>query len=119
VKVAFLPLYDLLFTSENQVIAGGHDCSPLVFNTTGDGWAFSNLISERKDPVAQKTGGTSQAFELFKNRVEVGANTNVQTLSTLHQNCITCLRPFEGTGKDVKKFTTSGLDGKLVVWNSA
>jgi actin related protein 2/3 complex subunit 1A/1B len=102
------------------VIAGGHDCSPLVFTTTGDGsWAFSNLISEKKDPVAQKTGGTKQAFELFKNKVEVGANTNVQTLSTLHQNCVTCVRPFEGTGKDVKKFTTSALDGKLVVWNSA
>jgi len=120
VKVAFLPLYDLLFTSENQVIAGGHDCSPLVFNTTGDGsWAFSNLIAEKKDPVAQKTGGTKQAFELFKNKVEVGANTNVQTLLILHQNCIIFLVAFESSGKDVKKFITGALDGKMVVWNSA
>jgi len=119
VKLAFLPLSDLIFTNENTIIAGGHDCSPLVLTNTGGQWAFSNLIAEKKDPVATKTGGTQQAFALFKNKVEVGANENVQSLSTLHQNCITCLAAYEMAGNDVKTFTTSALDGKIVVWNAA
>jgi len=117
VDIAFLPLSCLMFVNENTVVAGGHDCSPLVFTNTGGTWAFSNLIQEKKDATAQKTGGTKQAFELFKNKVEVGANTNVQNLSTVHQNCITCLFPFQVQGTEVKQFTTSGLDGKLVLWN--
>jgi len=119
VKVAFLPLSDIIFITEDSVVAGGHDCSPLILTNSGGQWAFSNLIQEKKDPVAQKTGGTQQAFALFKNKVEVGANENVQTLSTLHQNCITCLAPFEVSGGVVKRFTTSALDGKLVLWNTA
>jgi len=119
VRLAFLPLSDIIFTNENTAVACGHDCSPLVLACTSNQWAFSNLIQMKKDPVEQKTGGTKQAFELFKNKVEVGANTNVQTLSTLHQNCITCIAPFELKGKDVSKFSTSALDGKLVMWNAA
>jgi len=118
VPLAFLPLSDLIFTNENTVIAGGHDCSPLVLSCSGGQWAFSNLIQMKKDPVEVKTGGVKQAFELFKNKVDVGANTNVQTLSTLHQNCITCIAPYEGKGSEVSKFTTSALDGRLVLWNS-
>jgi len=118
VKLAFLPLSDLIFTNENTIIAGGHDSSPLVLANTGGDWAFSNLISEKKDPVATKTGGTKQAFELFKNKVEVGANENVQALSTLHQNCITCLCPYQTVGTEVKQFTTSALDGKIVLWSA-
>jgi len=95
VRLAFLPLSDLIFSNENNIIAGGHDCSPIVLSNTGGQWAFSNLIQMKKDPVEQKTGGTKQAFELFKNKVEVGSNTNVQNLSTLHQNCITCIAAYE------------------------
>jgi len=120
VRLAFLPLSDIIFVNEDTAIAGGHDCSPLVLSNSGGQWAFSNLLSMKKDPVEQKAGGVKAAFDLFKNKVEVGANTNVQTLSTLHQNCITCICPFEIAGNgEVKKFTTSALDGKLVLWNSS
>jgi actin related protein 2/3 complex subunit 1A/1B len=119
VKLAFLPLSDLIWTNENTVIGAGHDCSPLVLTNSGGQWNFSNLISEKKsDPVQAKAGGSKAAFELFKNKVEVGADENVQTLSTLHQNCITCLAPFEVAGGSVKKFTTSALDGKLILWTA-
>jgi len=119
VRLAFLPLASIMYTNENNAIACGHDCLPLVLSNTGGQWAFSNLIQMKKDPGETKTGGTKAAFELFKNKVEVGANTNVQSLSTLHQNCITCVSPFEVAGNDVKKFVTSGLDGKVVIWNSS
>jgi len=119
-KIPFLPLQDLLFLTENSLVAGGHDCELVVFANSGGSWAFSNTIAQKKEATAQKTSGTQKAFELFKNKVEVGANTNVQTLSTLHQNCITCICPYkviESSG-DVKEFTTSALDGKLVLWQS-
>lgn len=118
-KLPFLPLVDLIFTTENTVIAGGHDCQPLVFNCTNGTWAYTNFLEQvKKDAAPAKQSSTKQAFELFKNKVEVGANTNVQTLSTLHQNCISCIQPFKSANGAVQEFTTSGLDGKLVIWKS-
>jgi len=100
VRLAFLPLASIMFTNEDTAIACGHDCLPLVLSNSGGQWAFSNLIQMKKDAGETKTGGTKAAFELFKNKVEVGANTNVQSLSTLHQNCITCVHSFEKSGNE-------------------
>eukprot|EP01101_Sappina_pedata_P013193 TRINITY_DN9473_c0_g1_i1.p1 TRINITY_DN9473_c0_g1~~TRINITY_DN9473_c0_g1_i1.p1 ORF type:complete len:375 (+),score=151.17 TRINITY_DN9473_c0_g1_i1:47-1126(+) len=119
VPLAFLPLSDLIFANEDTIVAGGHDCSPLIISNNGGVWAFSNLIQKTKDPVAQKTGGVKQAFELFKNKVDVGANSNAQALATIHQNCITCISPFTEAGGSVSSFTTSALDGRMVLWNTA
>ncbi|CAL1705629.1 unnamed protein product [Somion occarium] len=38
---------------------------------------------------------------------------------TLHQNTITEVRVYEGVPGDVRKVSTSGVDGKLVVWDVA
>jgi len=119
VRLAFLPLASIMFTNENTAIACGHDCLPLVLTNTGGQWAFSNLIQMKKDAAETKTGGTKAAFELFKNKVEVGANTNVQSLSTLHQNCITCVNWYQLAGQECKMFSTSAIDGKVVLWNSS
>jgi len=101
------------------VIAGGHDCQPLVFNCTNGTWAYTNFLEQvKKDAGPVKQSSTKQAFELFKNKVEVGANSNVQTLSTLHQNCISCIQPFKSANGAVQEFTTSALDGRLVFWKA-
>uniref|UniRef100_A0A453Q2T9 Uncharacterized protein n=2 Tax=Aegilops tauschii subsp. strangulata TaxID=200361 RepID=A0A453Q2T9_AEGTS len=35
-----------------------------------------------------------------------------------HENCITCIVPLrKGSESIVKRFSTSGLDGKIVVWD--
>jgi len=117
IKTPFLPLSDCLFLSETSVVAVGHDCSPLLFSCGGDGkWAFTTRVEQKKEASAQKQSGTAAAFALFKNKVEVGADKNVQKLETLHQNCITCVAPFTSTATEVKSFTTSALDGKMVLW---
>jgi len=118
-KIPFLPLQDALYVNENTLVAGGHDCELVVFAATSGTWAFTHIISKKKEPAAASKGGTAAAFELFKNKVEVGSNTNVQKLDTLHQNCITCLAPYKvDASGNVKEFSSSALDGKLVFWQA-
>jgi actin related protein 2/3 complex subunit 1A/1B len=38
-------------------------------------------------------------------------------LFTVHQNTITNVRPYEGAPGGVTRVSTSGVDGKLVIWN--
>jgi actin related protein 2/3 complex subunit 1A/1B len=39
------------------------------------------------------------------------------SLSTVHQNTITMLREYESDAGGVTKFVSSGMDGKIVIWN--
>jgi actin related protein 2/3 complex subunit 1A/1B len=39
-------------------------------------------------------------------------------LTTLHQNTITEVRPYEIVGGEVAKVSTSGVDGMLVIWDA-
>lgn len=38
-------------------------------------------------------------------------------LETIHQNAITCLRVYEGVNGAATKLSTSGADGRLVIWD--
>lgn len=63
----------------------------------------------------------SAAFNTFRNADTRGHTTETTTnteLLTIHQNTITSVRPYErGSDGVVTRVSTSGVDGKLVVWN--
>ncbi|KAF8136526.1 WD40-repeat-containing domain protein [Boletus edulis] len=102
-----------------SIVAAGHDCQPVVFSGTEAGWGFGKSTAK---------GGSvgrlnSSAFNAFRNAdtrghaggVDVSAGTE---LLTVHQNTITSVRPFEwGSDGSVSRVSTSGVDGKLVIWN--
>ena len=45
--------------------------------------------------------------------------SNGTELLTIHQNTITSVRAYEGGlgGEEVRKVSTTGVDGKLVIWS--
>ena len=57
-------------------------------------------------------------MNVFRNMDKVAtANTNA-TLSTLHQNRISAIQQHTGSkGAPVTKFSTTGIDGLLAVWD--
>jgi hypothetical protein len=60
------------------------------------------------------TSGASAARELFKSKTTRGkdAKSDSDGLKTRHESCITCLNAVTPT-----KYSTSGLDGKLIQWD--
>ena len=74
----------------------------------------------------------SSAFHMFRamdRKGSVKAAFEDTTLSTTHQNTITylsclvvltrfsMLRPYEGMPENVTKIASSGLDGRIVIWD--
>jgi len=118
VRLNFLPVADLIFLHENAAIAAGHDCSPLYFTASGGTWSFNSVIAEAKKAEAPKAAGAKAAMQKFQNLDTTGQAKVNQTLNTIHQNCITWIRPYEEKNNQVTQFSTSGLDGKLCLWNS-
>ena len=123
-----LPCVTLTWTAEDTIVAAGHDCQPILCSGSAAGWSLAGTLDDTLGHG--KTGGpkagtvgrlNSAAFNTFRNADTRGHTTETVTsteLLTIHQNTITSVRPYErGTGEAVTRVSTSGLDGKLVVWN--
>jgi actin related protein 2/3 complex subunit 1A/1B len=128
----------LTWTSEDSLVAAGHDCQPILFSGTMEsGWTTIGSLDD-PDAAGKSAGGASPragpvgrlnstAFNTFKAAAErgqtgsstsgVGQGAGDTVLLTVHQNTITSVRPYEGAPGAVHKVSTTGVDGKLVVWD--
>lgn len=127
-NVAFrdLPLRDVLFVSEKIVIGVGFDCNPMVFAADETGiWTFIKFLDERKTSSSSGPKYGSQFSEAFgklygQSKYGVGNDTveSSRTRGGTHENCINCIVPLrEARSSRTTRFTTSGLDGKIVTWD--
>jgi len=146
VKSSTLPHITLTWTSENSFVAAGHDCQPILYKGSEQGWAADGSLDDTSGPkpgasslLPSKVGSggvgrlNSAAFNTFRNadiRGQTGSPrpgspttpgsggpSAESELSTVHQNTITSIRPYEGVPGNVTKVVTTGVDGKLVVWD--
>lgn len=169
-----LPYVALDWITEASLVAGGHDCQPVLFE--GDvnaGWHITKTLDvggsaatkaappppPPKAPGLSGGGGApgvgrlnNDAFNRFKSADARGSPTTPSSatfgggaagasggagngsiaghlgavagasvgadgeLHTTHQNTITSIRTFEGSREDVKSISTSGVDGRLCVF---
>lgn len=134
IRISSLPFVSLIWTSEDALVAAGHDCQPMVFSGSEAGWQATGTLDDTSAP--KSSGGASKlgpggvgrlnsaAFNTFRNADSRGQGSSVSgspssdtELTTVHQNTITNVRPYEGQSGNVTKVSTSGVDGKLVIWN--
>jgi actin related protein 2/3 complex subunit 1A/1B len=147
IKSVTLPHVTLTWTSENTFVAAGHDCQPILYKGSEQGWAADGSLDDTTVPKSgvshllpkAPTGGVgrlnSAAFNTFRN-ADIRGQTGIprpgspttpgssggvteSELLTVHQNTITSIRPYEGRLGAVRKVVTTGLDGKLVIWDVA
>ncbi|GAA6020890.1 hypothetical protein JCM10207_003179 [Rhodosporidiobolus poonsookiae] len=143
VDLPSLPALTLVFTNEQTIVAAGHDCQPLVFGgTLEQGWQQIGSLDQRTGNAAAATarGSTgavgrlnrSEAFNMFRaadsrgvsssGGAPGGAGLGQQLTSrgtellTVHQNTVTSVRAYEGPAGEVSKVSTTGVDGRLVIW---
>lgn len=128
IKLQTLPLVTLVWTSENAIVAAGHDCRPRVFSGTQNGWQETGSLDDAtaaRSADSRFGGGSptvgrlkSGAFATFRDADTRGqtASSADTKMNTIHQNTITSVRAYEHTGGSVSKVSTSGVDGILVIW---
>jgi len=147
VRTPNLPFVTLVWTSEQALVAAGHDYQPVMFQ--GDatsGWFMGRSLDDASTRSASSltptaTGSSSrsagvgrlnnEAFSRFKNADSrgtpgppsglggsaLGGRDNA-LVSSEHQNTITSLRSFiTGADGTVSSVSTSGADGRLVIWS--
>ncbi|KAE8673924.1 Actin-related protein 2/3 complex subunit 1A [Hibiscus syriacus] len=125
VAFRYLPLRDVLFFSEKLVIGVGFDCNPMVFAADKSGlWIFIRFLGERKESSSGPKSGSqfSEAFGKFYGQSRQGLSNDTVEPSKIqgaaHDNCINCIELLKQNSKTkTKRFSTSGMDGKVVIWD--
>jgi actin related protein 2/3 complex subunit 1A/1B len=118
-----LPLNCITFLSEKAVVGGGHDMNPLVFACGAGGqWYFMRKLDQKAQETrsAAPTTGVQAARALFQNKTAKGQDSKQEgdELWTKHENTITCIqRMGRAADPTSSRFSTSALDGRVVVWD--
>uniref|UniRef100_A0A915EKQ8 Actin-related protein 2/3 complex subunit 1A n=1 Tax=Ditylenchus dipsaci TaxID=166011 RepID=A0A915EKQ8_9BILA len=88
-----LPFVTLQWTTESNIIAAGHDCTPVLFS-------FEN-----------------KALKMVS-KLDVPPRTRMlKSIEDLHQNAISQIQSHTGKTENVTKFSTCGIDGLVALWD--
>jgi len=112
VKLSGLPVTCITFISDTTLIGAGHECNPIIFENKG-GWKEGARLDKAEAAAAPKN---TSAADKFKSLEKVGQEKNVTALNTKHQNYIKNVVPFAGNAGSVNQVSTSGVDGRIVLW---
>lgn len=104
-----LPFLRIAFLDDGALIAGGFDRHPVVFRREPRGWGMGVSLDEgcrrlRKSRVPTTFGQVDDGLKLPQ-------DVKAKDTDTAHTNVITGLRAL-----NEKAFSTSGLDGQVIVW---
>ncbi|RKP37788.1 WD40-repeat-containing domain protein [Dimargaris cristalligena] len=139
VRTRQLPLLAVAWASDTQLVAAGHDCTPMLFervdaeaatnstNPPAPEWKWVKSLDQGQGTARAPKMSTNSAFNMFRKmdsnaqkstgQDETGAASLQPSAKNVHQNTITSLKSLHlGTASPASEFSTSGLDGKVAVW---
>jgi len=116
IKTEFLPFMTASWVTPNSLVVAGHDCCPMQFVYSDNGKvSFAGKIDEGKQAGEKKTTAMSHFKSLDSRNQSV--ETSATTINTMHQNTITHLELHSGSKAQAAKFSTTGTDGQLIIWD--
>lgn len=114
-KTEFLPFLSCHWISSNSIVAAGHSCIPVIYSVDQNN---KITLTGKLDQAMKKEATGISAMKIFQS-----LDRNLRTenddanLQSIHQNAIACICIYEGDkNSGVRKISTSGLDGQLVIW---
>ncbi|KAG0651078.1 Arp2 3 complex 41 kDa subunit [Hyphodiscus hymeniophilus] len=115
VSTQLLPFMSLIWNGEAEIIAAGYDCEAYRFKGNEGGWQLTGSLESKGGPGVARE---ESALNMFKQLDLKGKTKDDTQLKTVHQNTISTIRVYEESGGAVRKFSTSGVDGRIVIWNA-
>ena len=122
IRLNGLPLCDMNFLSDNALIAGGHDCNPMLF--AGSPWRFVDYVDKKVEGAAVKASstGAAAARAMFQAKTSQGQNSKKDSADAWkkHQSPITSLQKLPDPGSSSSTaFSSTALDGRVTHWDLA
>jgi len=116
ISTQLLPFKSLLWSSEDEIIAAGYDCEAFRFRGGESGWQLAGTVESKSVAGAGEVRAEESALKMFKQMDLKGKVKDDTQLKTVHQNTVTMIRPYQASGNGVAQFSSSGVDGRVVIW---
>ncbi|KAG6973222.1 hypothetical protein JG687_00001011 [Phytophthora cactorum] len=125
IRFSHLPLMRIMFLSNSAIVGVGYDFNPLLFSQDANNfWSFSEFVDKKptESAVKKNAGGFNAARSLFESKVTRGQSSDAtqhdkNMLWMKHQSNITGIQPYaKSASGGVTEFSTSALDGRVVLW---
>ncbi|XP_034233577.1 actin-related protein 2/3 complex subunit 1A-B [Thrips palmi] len=113
-RTEFLPFNTCTWVGPNSIVVAGHNCCPLLYTYDQSGQLSYTC---KLDTSQRKEAAGLSAMAKFQSLDRQARIENDTALETVHQNAITCLVLYSGSKGAVNKFSTTGVDGQLVIWD--
>lgn len=117
ISTPLLPFTSLIWNGESEIIAAGYDCEAYRLRGSESGWEMTGSVEAKARPGLGNAREES-ALNMFRQMDLKGKAKDDTQLSTTHQNTISTVRIYEGSSASVRKFSTSGVDGRVVIWSA-
>ncbi|KAI5290871.1 hypothetical protein KEM54_000191, partial [Ascosphaera aggregata] len=115
ISTRLLPFTTMIWNGENEIIAAGHECEPYRFQGSEAGWDIVGPVDANKGQGVTSAREES-ALNMFRQMDLRGSTKNDSQLQTVHQNTINTIRVTGEANGVVSSFSTSGVDGRVVIW---
>jgi len=112
IKLRGLPLSSLFWANETTVLAGGHDCTPVLFQGSPLNYNYVRDLDAGESATLNKANSSAKA--VFEKKTNLGLDSNEDndtSLPTKHQN-----RIIEIIRHSPTSFSTVGCDGNQIIW---
>lgn len=116
ISTQLLPFMSLVWSTESEIIAAGYNCEAYRLQGSEQGWQLAASLESKGRPGLQDQREES-ALNMFKQMDLKGKTTDDTKLKTVHQNTISTIRSFEEGGQGVTKISSTGVDGRVVIWS--
>ncbi|KAL9099409.1 MAG: hypothetical protein Q9187_009501, partial [Circinaria calcarea] len=93
------------------------DCEAYRLRGSEQGWEIVGSMESKGRPGMGDQREES-ALNMFRQMDLKGKAKDDTQLKTVHQNTIATIRVYDEAGGSLKKFSTSGVDGRVVVWHT-
>lgn len=135
VKLPGLPANRVLWLSPSLIVAAGHSNNPELIAREGTEWKYAGVVDSKEADGAARGNSLASSFgsarALFAAKVDrgigqAGGATDGSAAGeasgewTKHQASITFIQPYRRSVNDkqvLTAFSTSGIDGRVVVWD--
>ena len=118
-----LPFTKIIFITDSVVAAGGFDNNLHILAKKNGSWEYVGIA----DTASQSSSSLSSSFQSRMRMLQSNSNFNGMTNGNMsnsgnssqgpHTNAITNIQVKTSTETMCKEISTSGLDGKVIVWD--
>eukprot|EP00045_Choanoeca_perplexa_P003763 m.33279 g.33279 ORF g.33279 m.33279 type:complete len:397 (+) comp12217_c0_seq1:98-1288(+) len=112
-----LPFRAVQWITPGTFVAAGHDYVPFLYSFASGAIEFAGEVDAREEKKKASKFSALAKFQNLDSRGTSSSDDLSTTVKSLHQNAVVEIELYQGDASSATKFSTVGMDGKVVIWD--